>query len=124
MDGVKLSIKAFGIYVVVTGLGLVLAPGLTLGPLGMAVPTEIWIRVLGAVAIVLGYYYWTCGVAGSMPFIQATLRGRMLFAGLCILLIVSFSAPLQLLLFALVDIAGAAWTAAAMRKVRAGSTTS
>ena len=52
------SVKVFGLYAIATGIGLVFAPGLVLAPLGIAVPTEIWIRVVGALAAPLGYYYW------------------------------------------------------------------
>lgn len=110
------SIKYFGLYVVVTGIGLMLAPGLVFAPLGIAAPTEVWIRVVGALALVLGYYYWVCGNANVVAFFQATVRGRVAFAVLMVLLIVLFAAPMQLLLFAAVDLAGAAWTAWALRQ--------
>jgi hypothetical protein len=110
MHPASLSIKVFGVYVVLTGIGLLLAPGLALAPLGIAAPTEIWARVLGALAIVLGYYYWSCGVAGAQAFFEASVKGRLLFTALCVLLIVAFGAPWQLLLFGAVDVAGAAWT--------------
>lgn len=116
MHPATLSIKVFGAYVVLTGVGLLVAPNLTLAPLGVAAPTEVWIRVLGALAIVLGYYYWSCATAGAVAFFRATVRGRPLFAVLCVALIVAFQAPIQLLLFAAVDLAGAAWTWQGLRK--------
>ncbi|MCW5609264.1 MAG: hypothetical protein KIS83_01035 [Rubrivivax sp.] len=120
MHPAALSIKVFGVYVALTGLGLLVAPGLTLAPLGVAAPTEVWIRVVGALAIVIGYYYWACGAAGAVDFFRATVRGRPLFAALCVLLIVAFQAPLQLLLFAAVDLAGAAWTWQGLRAAARG----
>ncbi len=110
------SIKYFGLYAIATGVGLTLAPSLVLSPLGIAAPTEIWIRVLGALAIPLGYYYWVCGSANMVEFFRASVRGRILFAGLVALLIAAFSAPMQLLLFAGLDLAGAAWTVHGLRK--------
>jgi hypothetical protein len=109
------SIKFFGIYVVLTGIGLLFAPALALAPLGLAAPTEVWVRVLGALAIVVGYYYWACGSAGALAFFRASIRGRMLFAALMLLLVVLFNAPAQLLLFGVIDLLGAAWTAQGMR---------
>jgi hypothetical protein len=114
------SIKYFGVYIVVTGLGLMLAPGLVLAPLGVPTPTEVWIRAVGALAVVLGYYYWTCGNANAVEFFRATVRGRILFAALMVLLIVLFAAPLQLVLFAAIDLAGAAWTARGLRQGKGG----
>ena len=51
----------FGVYVVLAGVGLLLAPNLVIGPLGFPPPQEPWIRVLGAVATVLGLYYVHAG---------------------------------------------------------------
>lgn len=116
MHPAALSIKVFGAYVFVTGIGLVFAPALILAPLGIAAPAEIWIRVVGALAVVLGYYYWACGVADAEAFFRATINGRVLFAVLCAILIAAFQAPLQLLVFGAVDIAGAVWTWRGMRK--------
>lgn len=116
MHPAALSIKVFGAYVVLNGVGLLVAPSLTLAPLGVAAPTEVWVRVLGALAIVLGYYYWSCATAGAVAFFHATVRGRPLFAVLCVALIFGFEAPMQLLIFAAVDLAGAAWTWHGLRK--------
>jgi len=116
MHPASLSVKVFGAYVSVTGLGLLLAPGLVLSLLGVPAPTEVWIRVLGALAVVLGYYYWICGTAGAVPFIRASVLGRLVFAGLCIVLVVTGAAPVQLLVFVVVDILGAVWTARALKQ--------
>ncbi len=110
MHPASLSIKVFGIYAAVTGIGLVLAPNLVLGPLGVPATTEVWIRVVGALAVVLGYYYWACGVEDALAFFKATVKGRFLYAALSVSLIAVFQAPMQLLLFAAIDIAGAVWT--------------
>ena len=112
------SIQVFGIYVVITGLGLAFAPALVFAPLGLATPAEVWVRVLGVLAIVVGYYYWSCGRAGAVAFFEASVRGRVLFAALCVVLILAFAAPLQLLLFGLVDVVGAAWTFHGLRAAR------
>jgi hypothetical protein len=40
----------------------------------------------------------------------------MIFVASVVLLIVAFSAPIQLLLFAAIDLAGAAWTYQGLRK--------
>ena len=110
------SIKYFGLYAMLTGIGLLLAPGLVLAPLGIAAPTEIWIRVVGALAIPMGYYYWACGSANLVAFFRASIHGRLAFAACIAVLIVAFSAPLQLLLFAAIDLAGAAWTWRGLRQ--------
>jgi hypothetical protein len=116
MHPASASVKYFGLYVIATGLGLVLAPGLVLSPLGIAMPTEIWIRVVGALAIPLGYYYWACGSANVVAFFRASIHGRIFFAAIIVLLIAAYSAPIQMLLFVAIDLAGAVWTARGLRK--------
>ena len=115
MNSSAFSIKAFGAYVVLTGITLVAAPNLLLSLFAIAAATEIWVRVVGVLAVVLGYYYWACGAAGATAFFRATLVGRPLFAAICLGLVGFAGAPWQLLLFGAVDLAGAAWTAAALR---------
>lgn len=116
MHPASLSIKVFGVYVLASGLGLLFAPNMVLALLGVPPTTEIWVRVLGVLAIVLAYYYWACGVAGAVAFFEATVKGRVLFAILCAVLIAAFNAPVQLLIFGAMDVAGAAWTWQALRK--------
>lgn len=115
MRSSALSIKAFGVYAVLTGLGLMIAPALFLAPFGIPAPVEIWVRVLGALAIVLGFYYWACGRAGATAFFKASVVGRLLFFALCVLLVLLAAAPLPLLVFGAIDVIGAAWTAYALR---------
>ena len=74
------SINYFGVYVIVTGLGLTFVPALVLAPLGIPAPAEVWIRVVGALAIILGYDYRACGQANAVAFFRATIGGRIAFA--------------------------------------------
>jgi hypothetical protein len=118
------SITTFGLYAVATGVSLTLVPDLVLSALGIPAPTEVWIRMVGALAVPLGYYYWACGRANAVAFFQATVPGRIVFAALIALLVARFAAPVQMLLFAAIDLAGAAWTAHGLRAAaRAGSGT-
>lgn len=115
MRSSALSIKAFGVYVILTGLGLVIAPAMLLSMFGLPAPSEIWVRVLGALALVVGYYYWACGTAGAKTYFRASIVGRLLFCAQCILLVLLAAAPLQLIIFGVIDVIGAAWTAYALR---------
>lgn len=116
MRSASVSIKVFGAYVALTGIALLVLPNLLLSVLGIAATSEIWVRVLGAVAVVLGYYYWECGSAQAKAFFRASVTGRFVFAALCVGLVVIMAAPWQLLLFGVVDVLGALWTIAALRK--------
>jgi hypothetical protein len=115
MQSPAFTIKAFGIYVVLTGVGLLVTPNLLLSLFGFAPTAEIWIRVLGALALIIGYYYWACGTANDRTFFKATIPGRLTFCALCVALVVAAGAPLPLLAFGVADVLGAAWTYLALR---------
>jgi hypothetical protein len=65
--------------------------------------------------MVVGYYYWACGSAGAKAYFKASIVGRFLFCALCVLLVLLADAPPPLILFGVVDVMGAAWTAYALR---------
>jgi hypothetical protein len=109
------TIEAFGTYVALTGVGLLLSPNLVLGLFGFAPTGEIWIRVLGALALILGYYYWACGTVNDKAFFKATIPGRLAFCALCVALVAAASAPVPLLAFGVAEVLGAAWTYLALR---------
>lgn len=115
MASASFTIKAFGIYVVATGVGLTLAPNLVLAPLGVPEAREVWLRMLGALAIVVGYYYIACAAGNARAFFAASVKGRLLFFALGVALILLANAPWQILLFGLVDVAGAVWTHLALK---------
>lgn len=115
MATASFTIKVFGIYVVATGIGLMLAPNLVLAPLGVPEAREVWLRMLGALAIVVGYYYIACAAGNARAFFAASVKGRFLFFALGVGLIVLANAPWQVVLFGLVDLAGALWTHLALK---------
>ena len=74
MASAATTIKLFGVYVIMTGLTLLLTPNLLLALFGTPEAKEIWIRVLGALAIVVGYYYyWACAVGNARAFFAASV---------------------------------------------------
>ena len=114
-----LSVHVFGLYLCGTGLLLLLAPALVLAPLGLAVPQDVWIRLVGILAIALGLTDVLAARDGVVALIRWSVW-RRLGAGIAILALVALGvAPPALVLFAAVDIAAAAWTAVAMRRTSA-----
>ena len=119
MNSASLSMKVFGGYVAVIGVGLLLAPALVFAPLGLPAPADAWVRVLGALSIVVSYYYWRCGSEGVTAFMRASVMGRMIFAVLCVALVATRTGPIQLLLFGAIDALSALWTARALKSAAA-----
>lgn len=105
------SVLAFGIYIGVMGLLLTTFPNLVIGPLGFPEAREPWIRVLGVVVAVVGFYYVQAARHELTNFLQWTVWARVAVLVGFVLLVVAGQAPPVLILFGLIDAAGAAWTA-------------
>ena len=107
--------RIFGSYVLLTGATLLIAPQLLLGLFGFTATDDVWVRVVGAVAVVLGYYYRVCAASDVRAFFAASIVGRMAFCAMMAVLVFTGAGPWMLLLFGAVDVAGALWTRAALR---------
>ena len=116
------SLFVFGIYVVAAGGGLLLMPGLVLTTLGFPQAADGWVRVVGALAIIVGAYHIVGARNDFLPYIRASIWGRFAFAVLLGGLVVASFMPRSLLLFAVIDLAGAIWTAVALRQTVVAAT--
>lgn len=110
------SVFVFGIYLFAVAFQLVLVPNLLLGMFRLPDTSEVWIRVVGLLAFVIGYYYVQAARMGLATFFPFTVHGRVLafFGFIAFYLMGWVAAPI--ILFALVDLLGAAWTWMAMRQ--------
>lgn len=109
------SVQVFGIYLVVLGIVLILFPNLLLAAFFLPLTAEVWIRVVGVLVLFLGIYYLRAARLGATEFFLWTVYVRassILFFGAFVLR--NYAAP-PLLLFGVVDLLGAAWTAYALR---------
>ncbi len=115
MSRATTSIRVFSVYLVILGATLIVAPDLVLRPFGIPPSPEAWIRVVGVLAVVLGLYYFVAARFELVPFYRATVLGRIfVFLSFAALALFGFAPP-SLALFGAVDLAGAGWTAAALR---------
>jgi hypothetical protein len=110
------TVKVFGAYILVAGACFAFIPNLLLSLLGFPAANEIWVRVLGVIAGVLGYYYLSSALANARYFFVASVYGRCIFCAGCFGLVLFANAPWQLMLFGLFDLAGAVWTKIALRR--------
>ena len=109
------SMTVFGIYLIANAVVLIITPNTLLGLLRLAPTTEPWIRVLGVVAGVLGGYYVAAARQELTGFFRATVWGRpIVLLGFLILVVLRLAPPI-LIVFGLIDTAGALWTRAALR---------
>jgi len=104
------SLKVFAVYLGILGVVLVFAPNLLLRAFGLASTSEVWIRVVGMLVLFLAVYYWTAAGLQMTGFFRATVLCRLTVPVFFIAYIAGGWAPWPLLLFGVIDLAGALWT--------------
>jgi hypothetical protein len=109
------SVFVFGLYLVVLGLVLLVAPNFLLEMFFLPSTTEVWVRVAGMLVLFLGFYYTQAARKEMTDFFRWTMYPRstvILFFAAFVLL--GFAKP-PLILFGVVDLLGVIWTALALR---------
>jgi phosphatidylserine synthase len=106
--------QVWAVYVLVVGLGLLVVPNVVLGLVGIPETTEVWVRVVGVLALALDVLFWSMVQRRDVESIRATVYERWLVATLLTLLAFT-TGPWQLVLFAALDFLGATWTYLALR---------
>jgi hypothetical protein len=109
------SMFVFGIYLLVLGPTLVVVPAFVLGLFGLDAPQVVWIRVLGAIVTILGFYYVFAARHETKDFFWATVWGRPAVIVFFTAFVLLGLAEPVLILFGVVDLFGAGWTFAALR---------
>lgn len=110
MSRAATSLFVFAIYLIGLGLILLLVPNFLFGLFGFPATSEIWIRVVGVLLLILAYYYILVSRAEFRPFMVATVYARasviVFFAAFVLL---NLAQP-TLILFGAIDLLAAAWT--------------
>lgn len=116
MNKARFSLLAFGLYMVfAAGFGFMLIPMPILHFFHLAAGDDLWIRFVGMLASILGFYYIQVARSGLDVFIPWTVLGRYYAAAFMMLLVILRMIGPSLLIFATIDIAGATWTWLALR---------
>jgi len=115
MSRAAISIFVFGCYLVLNAMVLAFAPNLMLTSLRLPPTHEPWLRVLGVVVFVLGFYYIQAARQEVTPFFRWTIWGRPVVLAALIAFVAAGIMPAVLIAFGIVDAAGAVWTALALR---------
>ena len=110
MSKSAITIKAFGIYMLMLGCSLILVPNLMLSVFRFPLTTEVWIRVAGVLVFNIGVYYIYAAKSEMRAFFMASVFTRifvlMTFSSFVLL---GFASP-ALILIGSVDFAGGIWT--------------
>ncbi len=110
------SVFVFGLYLAVLGIVLLVVPNFLLGMFFLLNTSEVWIRVIGMLALLLAFYYIQAARKGITDFFQWTVYARstvIVFFTAFVLL--GFAGP-TLILFGLADLLGAVWTGLTLRR--------
>jgi len=121
MSRAAMSIFIFGIYVIILGIIFLFVPEIMFLMLAYPTPPDIVSRIIGMVFLFLAYLYIRAALdeEGMTKFFMWTVHTRAL-----VIIFFSIFAALQLvnpliIMFGVVDIAGALWTFWALRKDKA-----
>ncbi|WP_242342717.1 hypothetical protein [Anaeromyxobacter terrae] len=116
MSAVARSLVVFGWYLVVFGVLLALVPNPVLAVFGLPPTDEVWIRVVGVLVSIIGYYNVRLGRADFLPYARLTVHARVsVLVFLVAFVLAGLVKPIVILVGA-IDFAGALWTAAALRR--------
>lgn len=110
------SMTVFAGYLLLLGLVLVLVPNFLLRVFRIAPTGEVWIRVVGMLVLVLAFYYWNSARTELTSFFRWTVIARSSVPLFFLAFVAAGLASPMLILFGVVDLAGALWTALALRR--------
>ena len=116
MSSAARSIQVFGAYLLLLAVALLLSPNTLLGVFGFPPTDEVWIRVVGLLVGILGFYYWQAARAELRAFFAWTVPARLSALALFAAFVAYGMAPPMLLSFGAVDATAALWTWWALRQ--------
>jgi hypothetical protein len=118
MSNAAKSILAYGVYLILLGLALLIAPNVPLPLFGLPTTNEVWIRVVGMSVLFLAIYFIQAARNEWTDLFQMSIYLRAsvpLFFGAFVAL--GLASP-ALLLFTPPDLLFALWTLLALRSAR------
>ena len=110
------SLFVFGVYLILLGLFLLIAPNTLITFFGLPTTSDIWIRVVGMLLVLLAYYDIQAARKNLTNFFRWSVVARMsVIVFFAVFVILDLVKPI-LLLFGGVDLLAAVWTYIALRK--------
>lgn len=109
------TVWIFGLYLLIEGVFLMLAPSWVLSAIGIPDPESVWRIVLGFVVAVLGYYYLRNAKANLVAFFGFTVQVRIVQLIFFVWLYVFERGTLALVAFSFIEFAAGMWTLRALK---------
>ena len=109
------TLLVFGVYLIGMGLGFLFTPNLLLGIFGIPATDEVWPHVVGAIALVLAFYYISAARMDLKAFAQWSVPARIgVFVSFVAFVVAGLVGPIMIMLGS-VDLLGALWTRWALK---------
>lgn len=115
MSRAAVSVFAFSVYLFALGSILIVIPNALLSIFRIAETTEVWIRVVGVLVLVLGFYFFTAARSELTAFFRATVYSRYAVLAFFVAFVILGFAPPVLVVFGVIDAGAATWTGLALR---------
>lgn len=112
------TVFIFGIYLILEGIFLILAPSRFLSYIGLPDAESIWRVIVGFVVFVLGYYYTRNARENLEPFFVFTVHIRILQFFFFFYIYMLEAGTITLLLFSLIELLAGLWTWRAITLMR------
>lgn len=109
------SVFVFGLYLIINGLGFLLMPNTMLGSLGIPSTNEPWINIVGMLLLMLAYYYIQSARSELTRLFRLSVHVRSSVIVFFIAFVLLGLAPPILIMFGVIDLLAAIWTALALR---------
>jgi hypothetical protein len=107
----------FSIYVLLSGVGLLLVPAQFISLLGLPTTNDLYPRLIGMLLIAVASLYYVAARRNLIPYIQMTVPARA-FLVICMVTFVLLGPGRRaLLLFAALDLTGLIWSSLALRRM-------
>ncbi|OVE78658.1 hypothetical protein BVY01_04830 [bacterium I07] len=110
------SVFVFGIYLVVLGLGFLICPNFILNIFGIPETAEPWIRVMAMLLLFLAYYDVQAARSNFIDFFKWSVSARSSVIVFFLIFVLLDIAPPILILFGVIDLIAALWTAFELRR--------
>lgn len=109
------SLFVFGIYLILLGLFLLIAPNTLITLFGLPAVNDVWIRVVGMLLVLLAYYDIQAARKNLIVFFRWSVIARgAVIVFFAIFVLLDLVRPI-LLMFGAVDLLAATWTHLALR---------
>lgn len=109
------SLWFFSLYMFALGGVLVVAPNRLLSVFGLPQTHEVWIRVVGMLALIVAYFDFMAARSELRAFIRWSVAARLSVPVFFLAFVALGLAPPILVLFGAVDAVAAIWTAVCLR---------